>query len=169
MSKATSFLKKELKEMIPPVIFFFIAFHILAVIRSLMLMQYGISMSAVAGATISALVVGKVVLIADVLPFIDRFPHPRHPLIVNVAWKTAIYTLAALLVHFLEHLIPVWLKYKDLSEAVRKLDDEVVWPHFWALQICMLVLFFMYCSIRELAHAFGEEKARRLFFGPIEH
>lgn len=169
MSKAVSVLKKELLEMIPPVVFFFIAFHILALIRSLMLKEYGVSMSAIAGATISALVVGKVVLIADVLPFIDRYPHPKRPLIYNVAWKTVIYTVAALAVHFLEHLIPIWWKTKSLDAAFTTLKDEIVWPHFWAIQICLLVLFFMYCSIRELSRALGEEKVRRLFFGPLEN
>lgn len=163
-----AFLKKEVKEMIPPVIFFFVAFHIICIIRALMLKQYGVSMSAVAGATVAALIVGKVVLLTDALPFIDRYPHPKRPLIYNIVWKTVIYTLAALVVHYLEHLVPVWWKAKSLVEANRTLLDEIVWPHFLAIQLCLLVLFFMYCSIRELGRAIGEEKARRLFFGPLD-
>jgi hypothetical protein len=26
----------------------------------------------------------------------------------------------------------------------------VVWPHFWAIQIFLLVLILMYCTMREL-------------------
>jgi hypothetical protein len=45
-------------------------------------MEYGIRLSAVAGATIAALLVAKVVLVADMLPFINRFP--EKPLTYNV-------------------------------------------------------------------------------------
>ena len=97
-------IKKEVREVLPPTIFFLIAFHILALFRALMLRQHGVEISAVAGATVAALVVAKVVLLADLLPFVNRFP--EKPLIYNVVWKTAIYMLAALVVHYLEHLVP---------------------------------------------------------------
>ncbi len=149
--------------MIPPVVFFFIAFHILALFRALMLREYGVTVSTVAGATVAALVVGKVVLIADALPFFNRFPHK--PLIYNVIWKTMIYIVAAMIAHYLEHLIPRWWRTGDLVEAHRTLMAEVVWPHFWAIQLWLIVLFFIYCTARELIRAIGPHEARRMFFG----
>jgi hypothetical protein len=74
--------------------------------RALILRQYGVHVSALAGATIGALLVAKVVLIADMLPAVNRFP--EKPLIYNVVWKTLIYVVGALVVHYLEHLVPVW-------------------------------------------------------------
>ena len=74
MSQLGQRIKKEVQEVIPPTIFFLIAFHILALFRSLMLRQYGIEISTVAGATVAALVVAKVVLLTDLLPFVNRFP-----------------------------------------------------------------------------------------------
>src|SRR5580698_8965365 len=82
-------VKHEVRELLPPVIFFFIAFHLLAFSRALILRQYGISMSAVAGATIGALLVGKAVLLADMLPFVNRYSDK--PLIYNIAWKSTVY------------------------------------------------------------------------------
>ena len=38
------------------------------------------------------------VLIADMLPFINRFPH--RPLIYNVAWKTVIYFVISAVIQF---------------------------------------------------------------------
>jgi hypothetical protein len=35
----------------------------------------------------------------------------------NVAWKTTIYVLAALVVHYLEHLVPVWWRVGNLATA----------------------------------------------------
>ena len=163
MNKLGRLIDKEVRELLPPTIFFFIAFHILALFRALILRQYGIQMSTVAGATVAALVVGKVVLIADALPFVNRFP--EKPLMYNVAWKTLIYIVAALVVHYLEHLIPVWWRMRDLAEANRQLGQEIVWPHFWAIQLWLLVLFFVYCAIRELVRAMGPREVRRMFFG----
>ena len=166
MSQLGQRIKKEVREVIPPTIFFLIAFHILALFRALMLRQYGIEISTVAGATVAALVVAKVVLLTDLLPFVNRFP--EKPLIYNVVWKTAIYLLAALVVHYLEHLVPLWWRARDLSTANRQLLNEIVWPHFWAIQLWLLVLLFFYCALRELVRALGADRVRRMFFGPLE-
>jgi len=45
----------------------------------------------------------KAVLIADMLPLINRFP--QKPLIYNIAWKTVIYLLLSAVIHYLERLI----------------------------------------------------------------
>jgi len=67
-------IKHEVREVVPPTIFFFIAFHLLTISRALMLREHGVKISAVAGATVGALLVAKVVLIADALPGVNRFP-----------------------------------------------------------------------------------------------
>jgi chromate transport protein ChrA len=98
--------------------------------------------------TILALILGKAVLIADLLLFINRYPHK--PLVYNVAWKTTIYVLIAALVHYLERLLDFWRESGGLAEADERMLAEVVWPHFWAIQIFLLVLILMYCTMREL-------------------
>jgi hypothetical protein len=84
----------------------------------------------------------------DLLPFVNRFP--EKPLLYNVVWKEIIYILAALIVRYVEHLLPFVREYGNLALANRHLLDKVVWPHFWAIQIWLLVLFFMFCTLREL-------------------
>jgi hypothetical protein len=163
MSGPAERIKHELRELMPPTIFFLIAFHILTVSRALMLRQYGIQISAVAGATIGALLVAKVVLLADMLPAVNRFPDK--PLIYNVVWKTVIYAVGALVVHYLEHLVPVWWRVGSVVTANRLLIEEVVWPHFWAIQLWLVVLLFVYCAFRELVRAVGREKVVAMFFG----
>lgn len=164
MSSIVSRLQREVVEAIPPAVFFFIAFQVIAFTRALMLEQYGIRVSTFLAATIAALVVAKVVLIVDLLPFVNRFP--EKPLIYNVAWKTLIYLVAALLVRYIEHLIPFVREYGGLAVANRQLLDEVVWPHFWAVQIWLLVLFFVYCALREIVRVLGRERVLSMFFGP---
>src|SRR5882757_6938002 len=103
MTKLSTTLKKEFFELLPPTIFFFLALHIVAFVRVLMLEGTGISPSTSISIAVAALILGKAVLIADLLPIINRFPNK--PLIYNVAWKTLIYFLISTVIHYLERLI----------------------------------------------------------------
>jgi len=156
-------LKHEFHEVLPPTIFFLIAFHIVVLDRRLMLREYSLPLSCITGATVAALLIAKVVLITDKLPFINCFPDK--PLMYNVVWKTAIYVAGALFIHYLEHLVPVWWRTGDLSAAHRQLMSEIVWPHFWAIQLWLIVLLFVYCALRELIRAIGREKIIEMFVG----
>jgi hypothetical protein len=163
MSKITARLKHEIAVVIPPAIFFFVTFNVIAITRALMLEQYGITVPSFAAATIGALIVAKVILVVDLLPFVNRYPDK--PLIYNVAWKTLIYLLAAFLVRYVEHLISFVRKHDSLLEANRHLLAEVVWPHFWAVQIWLALLLFVYCALRELTRSLGASRVHQLFFG----
>lgn len=114
---------------------------------------------------IAAIILGKAVLIADLLPFINRFP--EHPLIYNVTWKTLIYLLVSMVIHYLERLVEVWRQAGSLAAANQKLWAEMIWPHFWAIQVVMLVLIIMYCTMHELIRVIGKDKVQRIFFGPM--
>ena len=163
MSNFWERLKDEFHEVLPPTIFFFISFHIVVLDRKLMLREYGLPLSSIASATVAALLVAKVVLITDKFPFINRFPDK--PLMYNVVWKTAIYVAVALLIHYLEHFVPIWWRTGDVGAAHRQLVSEFVWPHFWAIQLWLIILLFVYCALRELIRAIGREKIIEMFFG----
>jgi hypothetical protein len=164
MSNIISRLKREILEAIPAVVFFFIVFQLLALTRALILRGYGIQVSTFLNATVGALIVGKVVLLADLLPMINRFPNK--PIIYNIVWKTFIYMVAALLVRYVERLIPLIREYKNLTIANSHLLDEVVWPHFWLVQVWLVVCFLMYCTMREIVRILGREQVRCMFLGP---
>src|SRR5882724_1459401 len=165
MSKLSTTLKKELFELFPPTIFFFVALHIVAFVRVLMLKGTGISPTSSISIAVAALILGKAVLVADMLPMINRFPNK--PLIYNVAWKTLIYWLMATLIHYVERLIDFWRHAGSFVAGNQKLLAEIIWPHFWAIQIILFVLIAMYCTMHELVRVIGKEKVLRIFFGPM--
>ena len=134
-------------------------------IRVLMLEGTGLSPYSSASIAVAALILGKAVLVADMLPMINRFPHK--PLIYNVAWKTLLYWLMAALIHYVERLVDFWRQTGGFLAGNKKLLAEIIWPHFWAIQIILFVLIAMYCTIHELVRVIGREKVLRIFFGPM--
>ena len=158
-------LKEEFFKLLPPMIFFFVALHIVALIHVLMLKKTGIALSSSVSIAVASLILGKAVLIADMLPFINRFPDK--PLIYNTAWKTVIYWLIAGVIHYLERLIDFWRQAGSFVAGNQKLLSEIIWPHFWAIQLILFVLITMYCTAHELVRVIGKEKVMRIFFGPM--
>ena len=156
-------LKHEFFLVLPPTVFFLVAFTLILATQRLILKQYGIPLMGFGGALVGALIVGKVVLVVDKLPFVNKFPDK--PLLYNALWKTGIYFLAVMLFRYLEHAVPLLIQYKDLLEANRRLMEEIVWPHFWLIHMWLVVLFFVYCAMRELVAAIGRERVVRMFLG----
>ena len=165
MTKLFTKLKEEFFALLPPTIFFFVALHIVMFIRVLMLEGTGLAPSSSVSIAVASLILGKAVLIADMLPMINRFPNK--PLIYNVAWKTVIYLLISAIIHYLERLIDFWRQAGGFVAGNQKLFAEIIWPHFWAIQIILFVLIAMYCTVHELVRVIGREKVLRIFFGPM--
>ena len=164
MHKIFEKLKEEFFAILPPTIFFFVALHIVAFIRVLMTKGSHFEPISTVSIAVGSLILGKAVLIADMLPWINRYPDK--PLVYNVVWKTVMYLLAASIIHYLERLIDFSLRAGGIIAGDEKMLAQMLWPHFWAVEILLLVLILMYCTARELVRVIGREKALRLFFGP---
>jgi hypothetical protein len=164
MHKVLEKLKEEFYAVLPPTIFFFVALHIVTVVHVLMATGSHFEPLSTISIAVAALILGKAVLIADMLPAINRYP--EMPLAYNVAWKTAIYLVVAGVIHYLERLIDFSRQAGGIVAGNEKLLAEIVWPHFWAVQIILFVLILVYCTAHELARIIGRKKMLRLFFGP---
>ena len=105
-SRIGSVLLHEFREVIPPTLFFFVGFNLVLFTKRLFLQQYLIEYAGFLIATTGALIVGKVVLVADKMPFLRRFDYA--PLAYPILFKTVVYTalvgaarLIEALIHFL--------------------------------------------------------------------
>jgi hypothetical protein len=165
MHKILDKLKEEFFAVLPPTIFFFLALHLVTFIRVLIARGSHFEPLSTVSIAVASLILGKAVLIADMLPPINRYPNK--PLAYNIVWKTVIYLLMATLIHYLERLIDFSRQAGGIVAGNAKLLTEIVWPHFWAEEIILLLLILMYCTARELARVIGREKILRLFFGPL--
>jgi len=98
MHKVFEKLKEEFFAVLPPTIFFFVALHLLTFIRILMAKGSHFEPLSTMSIAIASLILGKAVLIADMLPPINRYLNK--PLAYNIIWKTLIYLLMASIIHY---------------------------------------------------------------------
>jgi hypothetical protein len=162
MGTAAAKVREEFLALLPPTIFFFVALNVIGLVRRLMVEGTGLPVATSAQLAVGALIIGKAVLLADLWPAINRFPDK--PLAFNIAFKTAIYFCLATVIHYLEQLFDFATAAGGIAAGQRKLLSEIVWPHFLAIEIILLVIVLNYCVIRELARSLGEERLLRLFF-----
>ncbi len=165
MHKILDKIKEEFFAILPPTIFFFVALHILTIIRVLIARGSHFEPLSTVSIAIASLILGKAVLIGDMLPPINRYPNK--PLAYNIAWKTVIYLLMAMVIHYAERLIDFSREAGSLVAGNAKLLADIVWPHFWAEEVILFLLILAYCTARELVRVIGKEKMLRLFFGPM--
>jgi hypothetical protein len=166
MSTLTNKLKHEFLKVLPPTIFFFIILHIVTIVRALMIRGSGVSIPDSVSVLVASLILGKAVLLADMLPFINRFPDK--PLIWNVAWKTLMYAAVATALHYLERLFEYWKEAHSVLAANANLLADMNWPRFWGVQILLFTLIFNYCVIAELGRVIGRKRLMAIFFGPLD-
>jgi len=72
-SRLLAFVIKEFREVLPPTVFFAVGFNLIVLTTHLILVDYLVSFGSFMVATITALVVGKSVLVANAMPFLRRF------------------------------------------------------------------------------------------------
>jgi hypothetical protein len=161
-SRLLAFVIKELKELLPPVVFFAISFNLLVLTIQLILADYLLHLWNFMLATTAALVVGKAVLVADALPFLRRFD--KAPMIQAVLFKTLVYWAVVFLVRFLEKLVEYKFGGGTLSGIPEYVTAHFTWHRFAAIQIWIFVLFLIYTSVAELNARLGAGELVKIFF-----
>ncbi len=161
-SRIGAFLLKELREVLPPTLFFMVGFNLIEGTTQLFLDDYLVRFANFMVATGAALVVGKAVLVADLLPFLRRYD--RAPLIRPVLFKTLVYTLVVFFVRFLERPAEYLLGGGSLSLLGEYVATHFTWHRMAATEIWIFVLFLIYTSFRELNARLGDGELFRIFF-----
>src|SRR5690242_21731657 len=64
---------RELKQALPPTMFFFVGFNFIVLTTNLLVADYAVAVSSFMLATVAALVVGKAVITANAMPFLKLF------------------------------------------------------------------------------------------------
>ncbi len=157
--RALSWLWGEFREMLPAVVFFLAAFHMIALTKAVVLSGAGISTVDVSMATVAALLVAKAILIVDKLPLANLFD--RIPW-CNVIWRTLLFYLVTLLFHLLERISSYYLNPGPQTFDLLEILEWVSWAHFLVIQMWLLVLILMFTLLRETFQLIGHDQLIRL-------
>jgi hypothetical protein len=156
-------LKAEFLSLLPVVVFFFLAVNLINVTHALFFHKQHIEIYPELTLLIGAAVVGKVLAVVDLLPFMNVFQ--GKPLIYATLWKVSIYSLGALLYRYCDRLAPFIFEYKELGVAIRQWILREDWYRFWGVQLWVFVILFVYVTAKETTEEIGRARMRRLFFG----
>jgi hypothetical protein len=153
----------EVREALPPTIFFFIGFNFVVLTSHLLVAQYLIGLSNFMLTTLAALVVGKAVLVANKIPLLRRYD--RAALIRPILFKTAFYWVMVFLARLLERFVHFsLLEHNPPAEFFRDLMTTFSWHRFVAISLWICVLFLIYVTASEFSHLFGPGEIPRLLF-----
>ena len=155
-------LMHEVREALPPTIFFFLGFNIIVLTTNLLVAQYLVAVSNFMLATLAALVVGKAVLVANKIPLLRRYD--RAPLIQPILFKTAFYWIIVFLARLLERVVHFLLEGNTPADFISYLVTTFSWHRFSAISLWLLVLFLIYVTASEFSQLFGPGEMRRLLF-----
>ena len=116
-------------------------------------------------AAINALVLSKIMLIAEGLRFGERFDDK--PLIIPISYKSVLFSVLLVVAYILEEIALGWFHGKSVAESFPQIGGGgVVGTLCVAGLLCIaLVPFF---AFREIARAMGEVEFRSLMLGPAE-
>lgn len=156
-------LKEEIREAIPAIIFFVLAFNLIHFTENLMLQPGETQYYSYFTVTLGALAVGKILIIADYFSFIEMFPNK--PLIYNIVWKTIIYSLFSFLFRITEHFVHIAIKFRSVSYSFHHLTDVLYSPVFWSVQCWLFGLFIIYCIGHEVTEKIGPQKISHMIWG----
>jgi len=161
--RAGAWILRELREILPPTIFFLIGFNLIVLTTNLILADYSVAFANFMLATTGALVVGKAVLVTNAMPFLRRYD--RAPLIQPILFKTLVYWAVVFVARLLEHFVRFWLiEHNQVSGFLPHMIATFSWHRFIAIQLWILVLFLIYVTASELNHLFGDGELQRILF-----
>jgi hypothetical protein len=163
MRHALEKLWEEVRKMLGAAVFFAVAFCLIVLADRLVGRGSDMEIGSFSRAIIGGLIVAKVLLLVDLLPFVDAFP--GKPIVYNIAWKSTIYIVASLLFRYIEPLIKSLFVGASLAAAHLHAAQELSLPRFWAIEIWVGVLLVIFVTMLELTRALGRDKMRFIFFG----
>jgi len=159
----TRLVKKEFFHILPVFLFFLIMFSIINMTERFLFEKAGLTPFTFINVLVAAALVAKVLLVIDHLPGIDLFP--GKPLILNIVWKTAIYSIITLFIRLAIQLTPYLFSGRDLTADYEKFTQHMNWRLFVGVQTYYFLLFFIFVTARELMQVIGHLKMRKIFFG----
>ena len=138
------------------------SFSILVTLHSLALVKYGIDAFNYGIAIVGALILGKVILLSEKIPIVERYQH--QPIIISVIYKSILFTFIVVFVNIAEHLIVGLFQQESLAQIFTKIQEQIYTIDVIYKILCLFIVFIPFFTIRELNKILGKGTLFNLFF-----
>jgi hypothetical protein len=163
MSPSVARLKEEFRKGLITAVFFSIGFLVIMAHNRLLTAGTGFQPEGFAKAIIGGLIVAKILLSVDMLPFVDVFPH--RPTIYNIGWKTSLYVAAGVVFLYADPFVRHLVKGAGLYESHSQAWHELMLPRTWATVIWVVVLMLIFVTVKETSRVIGKDRLKHVYFG----
>jgi len=154
----------EFLEILPAVLFFFIALMVILALLKLFISQYSIEFYAFSRAAVGALIMGKVVLLMDWAESGRRTS--TYPRIAVIASKTFIYGFAVIALGMGERLFHSYRRTGDFRDAASLVIANANLDRFLGCVLLISLVVSAYLTMEEINRAMGKGALFTLFFKP---
>jgi len=156
--KAKESLWEFTKKFFARFLFLWVVFGLFALDKTVILAQEHIDYSTQGIAALNALIMAKVLLLAEDFHFAERSKSDE-PLLIPILWKAFAFSLLFIVVHIVEEILKGLLHHKSLMESL---------PTFGGVKVllCITAILFIslapYFAFHELGRIIGRTRLRHL-------
>lgn len=154
-------LADEAKAVAAVTLYFAACFVVIMLLKQLWLAEYGIELRGIPTALLAAVITAKVVIVLDHSALTARLR--AWPGLVEVIAKSAVYTLAVLVVMLLEKAFDARTEQGGFPAALASIFHHPDMPKVWATAIAVGLSFLGYTAFAVVRRAVGAERLRAMF------
>ena len=142
-------------------IYLWLCFGLFVLYKTLILAEQHIDYTGYGLAAVKALVLGKVILIAEGLQLAER--HRDRPLIYPTLYKSLVFFVVLVLFSIFEEIVRGFFQHRTIAESLSDIGGGSL-PAILASGLIMFVVLVPFFAFREISRVLGERKLYRLFF-----
>ena len=155
--------KEELRKILVVAVFFSAGFCLIHVSNRLLTEGSHVQIANLAHALFGGLIVAKVLMSVDLLPFVHAFP--GRPLAHNIVWKSSLYVAGGVIFLYFEPFMKNVLRGAGLFAAHTRAWQELMLPRTWATVIWVAMLMAVFVTLKELSRVIGKDELKHMVFG----
>jgi hypothetical protein len=162
MSKKT-LLMRELKKVLVISSVFFVIFVVFLLLKKMILEDYSIDFYVLSTALVGSLIIGKVVLIFDLVPVTKKTDHL--PNIYRVFFRSCIYIMGYVIFTILEHLVKGLFMNERFFAALDSAIHQLSTPAFITSFVAVFLAFLLFNTFWVIRANVGPAALNNMFFG----
>lgn len=154
-------VSREVRQLVPAWLFFFLSFSLLRLTQTAVLEEFGVDVIPPSHVLAGSLIVAKALMTVDALRIFRRLED--RPIIVVALIKTVIYGIVVFFFEYSETLFE--FRGEGISRGSLEFAHRMESLRFWVIQVWLVILLFVYSTLRGFAHRLGRGRFRRLLIG----